>query len=530
MIQFLLGILGVLIFLAGSIFIHELGHYLAAKRRGLWIPRFSIGFGPRIFSWKGKETEFCISLIPLGGYVTLPQLADMKSLEGDFGEIPVNCRRRLDFSDRFWVAAMGPIFNLLLAFFLAIILWIFGRPFPQQQMTTQIGAIPTMLSIGGKEEPNPLTEGDLRPGDSIDAVDGHRVRSFPEIAEQIAFGTQQDSAGNPQSELTLRRGKNIIRTKVPVSRLSLHPNLGESMRAIGILPAQSLRISEVMANSPAEKAGILPGDQLLKINDHPLYSPAAVNEIIANDKNEMPLVLQLERDKDIREVSLKPVILPIRRGYLEGLWRGKKAFFLRENAQFRSLYGPKEIQNVALNEHQLREDFTLLREHSPESKAAIGIIFQDPMALVHENPLLALWRAMKSSLRTLESLINPSSEIGVKNLMGVPGIAHTLHRLSTQDFHQLLWFVMLLNIGLAILNLLPIPALDGGQILFAFWEKCTGKPLPAILINGLQSLCMLLLFALMIYISAMDIRRWIANNETQREIQQLQTLLIEPHF
>ena len=112
----LLGILA----LGISVFVHELGHFIAAKKRGLIADRFSIGFGPRLFGWNYKGTDFQISLLPLGGYVSLPQLADMGRLEG--GDNPYKKLPTVSYADKMVVAVMGAVFNIIFAFLITLII------------------------------------------------------------------------------------------------------------------------------------------------------------------------------------------------------------------------------------------------------------------------------------------------------------------------------------------------------------------------------------------------------------------------
>ena len=144
-----------------TIFVHELGHFLAAKRRGLVIKRFSIGFGPKIFGWERDGVEYRLSIIPFGGYVALPQLADMGRLEGAEEEIPekesdeeesddeeeedeneeedehkIEQLPKISYADKMIVSVMGAVFNVLFAFVLSCILWFFGYDVPSAQLST----------------------------------------------------------------------------------------------------------------------------------------------------------------------------------------------------------------------------------------------------------------------------------------------------------------------------------------------------------------------------------------------------------
>ena len=134
------------------------------------------------------------------------------------------------------------------------------------------------------------------------------------------------------------------------------------------------------------------------------------------------------------------------------------------------------------------------------------------------------------TLRTLGGLIRQSSDVKIQNLMGPPGILRILHNFTTQDFRLVLWFTILFNINLAIINLLPIPVLDGGHMLFATIGKLRRKALPLNFIAATQSFFILLLFGLMIYVSFFDVRRWQGDSHAEEQTQHLQDLYIPTSF
>ncbi|HEX2099526.1 MAG TPA: site-2 protease family protein, partial [Candidatus Synoicihabitans sp.] len=137
----------IVLFFGGSIFVHELGHFLAARRRGVHVTRFSIGFGPKIFSWYGKDgVEYRLSWLPLGGYVALPQLADMRGIEGE-SDVPVERLAPISYSTKIIVFAAGAFFNVLFALALATILWLVGQPTTSDQATTQFGYVVPKLTL-----------------------------------------------------------------------------------------------------------------------------------------------------------------------------------------------------------------------------------------------------------------------------------------------------------------------------------------------------------------------------------------------
>ena len=137
----------VVLFFGGSIFVHELGHFLVARRRGVHVERFSIGFGPPIFSWHGRDgVEYRISWIPLGGYVLLPQLADLGAIEGK-SDVNVEALPPISYTTRMLVFVAGAVFNLLFAFVLATVVWVIGQPESSDTATSRITYIPKAVRL-----------------------------------------------------------------------------------------------------------------------------------------------------------------------------------------------------------------------------------------------------------------------------------------------------------------------------------------------------------------------------------------------
>src|SRR5215207_7864806 len=179
----------VVLFFGGSIFVHELGHFLAARRRGVHVERFSIGFGPPIFSWRGRDgVDYRISWIPLGGYVLLPQLADLGAIEGK-SEVDVEKLPPISYVTRMIVFVAGAVFNILFAFVLACIVWIIGQPESSETATTRLGYISRTLELpDGSKIPSPAAEAGLRIGDVIRAIDGTKVNNWLDIQYSIGLG------------------------------------------------------------------------------------------------------------------------------------------------------------------------------------------------------------------------------------------------------------------------------------------------------------------------------------------------------
>ena len=137
-------ILAVIVVLGVLITIHEYGHFWVARRCGIKVLRFSIGFGPKIVSWTRKGVEYRLSWLPLGGYVALPQLADMRGIEGD-SDLDAKVLPQIGYADKVIVSVAGAVFNIIFAFLLASILFFTGRPSNEELASTEIGMLSKTL-------------------------------------------------------------------------------------------------------------------------------------------------------------------------------------------------------------------------------------------------------------------------------------------------------------------------------------------------------------------------------------------------
>jgi regulator of sigma E protease len=142
----------------------------------------------------------------------------------------------------------------------------------------------------------------------------------------------------------------------------------------------------------------------------------------------------------------------------------------------------------------------------------LGVSLTTGSRLIYPAPWVQFSAHVSMTFRTLGSLINPQSDIGLSKLSGPVGIVRVFHLAAQADLRLVLWFTILVNINLAIFNLLPIPVLDGGHMLFAMLSKLRGRALPANFIMTTQSLFMVLLFTMIIYVSFFDVRRLVRAN------------------
>ncbi len=438
----------VVLFFGGSIFVHELGHFLAARRRGVKVERFSIGFGPAICSWRGRDgVEYRLAWFPLGGYVLLPQLADLGAIEGK-SELDVESLPPLSYATRMFVFAAGAFFNLLFALALATVIWVIGQPESSESATTRIGYVSAMLELpDGRHVPSPAAEAGLKVGDVIRAIDGSTVSNFRDIQYLIGLGSGQSADGQRQALFTVERGGKLL-------DFSVHPRLvgEEKDRRVGIAAGYELLVQQVAPDSVGAKAGFKPGDEILSLDGVPTLSASTYFE-------------QLES-------SAKRTVVA----------RVKRAAGVAE----------------------------LIITARPDAKSAanLGLTLTTGFQLTHPTPFSQIAEHITMTFRTLWSLINPHSDIGLSKVSGPVGIVRIFHSAAEAGIRVSLIFAILVNVNLAIFNLLPIPVLDGGQMLFATIGRLRGRALPTNFIIAAQSAFGILLITMVLYVSFFDVRRW----------------------
>lgn len=438
----------IVLFFGGSIFVHELGHFLAARRRGLRVERFSIGFGPRVFGWRGRDgVDYRLSLLPLGGYVALPQLADLKGVEGD-STPPSDALPPISYADKMIVSVAGAVFNLIFAFILATLLWFIGQPSSAEQATTRIGFVsPTIELEDGSRITSPAVEAGLQIGDTIRAIDGVAVSDWQELMQTLVTGSELALDGRRKAIFTIERDGTP-------RDVTVYPRLAgdERVRRVGIAPAYELIVHSVAADSRAARAGVRPQDRIAAIGAKPILNlQTYIDELTATAEQTVELQVR-------REGALVVVTLPA-------------------------------------------------RSTKPGDATDLGMALTTDSILIHENPVRQFTGHLAMTWRTLASLVHPHSDIGISKLSGPVGIIRVFHLAAQADIRIVLWFTILVNINLAVFNLLPIPVLDGGHMLFATIGRIRGRALPANFIASTQSIFVVLLFTMILYVSFFDVRR-----------------------
>lgn len=453
----------IVLFFGGSIFVHELGHFLAARRRGVKVERFSIGFGPRIFGWRGRDgVEYRLSWFPLGGYVALPQLADMSEIEGE-SSAPAAELPPISYSTKLIVFAAGAFFNFVFALLLATLLWQIGRPAPASITTTTIGDVSATLPLpDGTKQPSPAAKAGLRVGDVIRRVDGREVRDWIQFKSAMILGTNVSDGGERAAVLTIEREGQLLDITVNPVRFG-----EDRFRTIGIAAAYIPTIDAVVPDSLAAKIGFRAGDRMAGLNGAPLHSFSEVYE----------------------ESTREP-----RRGY--------------------TLTVERDGNN--------RVDLAVPAWEANRPNPLTGLRLSIPYQLLHDTPWHQITETIDMTVRTFWSLISPRGDVSVSNLSGPIGIGRGFWEAAQSDYplRFAIWFAILVNVNLAIFNLLPIPVLDGGHMLFATISKLRGRNLSPNFVASLQSAFIVLLFGMIIYVSFFDVRRIVRDVRTEAQARE----------
>jgi regulator of sigma E protease len=443
--------------------VHELGHFLAARWRGLKVERFAIWFGKPIWKKKIGGVEYALGTIPFGGYVSLPQMATMEAIEGKSDE-PTEPLPNVSPLDKIIVAFAGPLFSFVLAIAFAIVVWGVGKPTNDADNTTTIGWV---------DPSGPGWMAGLRPGDRILEVDGHPVKNFQPV------GTLTDSVkwriitstGPTVAVKYVRDGKEAVAYAVPTN-VPTEWYERRSLRQLFINYAEKTAISEIASNSPAALAGLKPGDEILAMDGTNIYSPISVLyavEALTNKPN-TPMAFTIKRgDKqfDTTLLAVKP-LSPTNAGPSFG---------------FVALQGDT---NVALD---------------------------------HPTPLAQIETSAGQIFNTLGALFTRKGDIGVQQLGGAVMIIRVYSTLFQDDngWRRVLWFSVILNVNLALLNLLPLPVLDGGHITLSLIEAVRRRPVSAKILEKIQSGFAALLIAFMLYIAFFDTGDWLRSARADRE-------------
>jgi regulator of sigma E protease len=426
----------VLFFFGLTIFIHELGHFLVAKRCGMRIERFSVGFGPKIWGYTKDGVDYRVSWFPFGGYVALPQMSPMETIEGET-ESKAEDLPPVTPASKFKVALAGPMMNIGLAVVLAMVLWYVGMP-------------TNLAIVGWVDSGSPEELAGVRPGDRIVEVNDQKVKTWTDFMEVVAFSR----------EPTVRV---VVDRSGEQKEFLLETKLNEqfSIKTLDHLwPRGHPFAQNVDTGSPAERAGLMAGDEFVSVEGVPIYSSDQLRALFGK-RLDQPTELKVRR----AGVMYPLVVVP-----------------------------------------QMDPKYDIVR---------IGVELGDHMEIVRPGPtpiaqfqevLVSMWRMVKGLAHSKETGMTARSMSGPVGIL-----AMWWYAIVNGGLRMGLHIAVLLNINLAVINLLPLPVLDGGHILFAALETVRRKPLSARLVHAASMTFAVLLISFMALITVFDIQKLIFN-------------------
>lgn len=426
---------------------HELGHFLVARYFGVKIDKFSIGFGPRIFSIKKGQTEYTISLIPLGGYVK------MKGENPDFDEEDKSLivDDSDSFSSKLWwqralIAFAGPFFNIILAVMLFFISYSIGRTYNVFLPIIEKAEIPY--------------EKFFQTGDKILTINGKEIIGWTDIYKNI-----KDK--NENSFLITRKDANQSMSK----KLEISIFINDKISFFNSLyPVTKNVIGEVSPGMPAWKAGLQENDKILKVNNISVNNWTEVRTEIQNSQTDyIDLLIErvIEGMPKLLEVKVKSISNPLEVN--------------KQDKQASKMIGISQAMDVSYYQRNTIYESVKLSVYTSA-------------AFIYMN-----YKALYSLAK------NPSS---FKDSIGGPVMVFSMtSQSSKRGFSELLMFVASISILLMIMNLLPIPILDGGHIIYCLIEGVFKKPIPPKIQIIAQQIGFLLLISLMLYAFYSDFDR-----------------------
>ena len=444
------------------IFVHELGHFWAARWRGLKVERFAIWFGKPLWKKKIGGVEYALGWIPAGGYVSLPQMATMEAIEGK----TENAAAQLPSApplDKIIVAFAGPLFSFLLAVVFAVLVWQVGKPAPQGDDKPVLGwVVPD----------GPAWKAGLRAGDLITEIDGHPIQTYGPPSQDSILWRVITSEGTNIAIKYSRDGQEQMAHATPFKRETKWYER-RAMRQILVNSVFKPIVGSVMTNSPAERAGLQKGDEIVAINGEKIFSISAVE--YAEDQ--------------MTNKDAKPVRFTLRRGSGE----------IERSVLARSPSSPTNFPPI------------------------FGIAWQDNTnrTLAYPSPSDQIGAAAGQIFATIGAVISKRTEIGAQHLGGAVMIIRVYTNLfeDPQGWRLVLWFSVVLNVNLAMLNMLPLPVLDGGHILLSLVEAVRRRAASPRILNYIQTGFAALLITFMIWIAFYDIGDWIRGSRAARHQQ-----------
>lgn len=441
-----------LLALAILIFFHELGHYLVARWCGIRVLRFSIGFGRVLFSRRigADKTEWCICLFPLGGYV--------KMLDEREDPVPESERHRAFNTQSLWkrslVVAAGPLANFLLA----IVIYWGGFVAGSTELIPQIGRV----QAGSVAE-----RAGFVPGERVVRIGDDEIRSWADVRWSVIDGGL--SRARIEVETQSPDGGRQLRM-LDLSSVVIDDHSPDALNQIGLegpLPELPAVVGKLLPGDPAEQAGLHVGDRILAVDGKSVSTFRNFASLVSASPGKA-LTLTVQRGQGSMQVSVVPKATAV---------------------------GDKQIGRIGVAP-QILDDQAL-------AKYLVDVRDGPLQGVQHAASFT--WKMSVFSLEVLGRMI--TGQVSLRNVSGPIAIADYAGQSASMGFAAYLRFLALISISLGVLNLLPVPILDGGHLLYHALEAVRGKPLSERFLDLTQRLGFGLLMALMALALFNDLNR-----------------------
>ncbi len=461
-LRFIILILEVILVFNLMIVVHEWGHFLAARWRGLKIEKFYIWFGKPLWKKTINGVEYGIGSIPAGGFVALPQMAPMGGLEGETSTEPLPTITPLD---KAIVAFAGPLFSFLLACLFAVAVWMVGKPQSEAHTTTTVGHV---------EKGSPAEKAGILPGDKVLQVDDQPVKRFEGLVDSVRWGMVASEGDTITFEVE-RPGKGVMKFDVdpkawPKSEEKTEPVSWwrsifkrPGLRDVGLQGQMTPMVGGVAPNSPADEAGIKADDLVLRADGLQLRSMGDLGDYIKANLGKI-ITLDIERGGKLIQLPVTPRIP---------------------------------------DENNMKEVLDDKQEYP-----MIGVAWD---VEGKRTPItITPWEQISDAVRHMGNLVSklfsPKSDLSPAHMSGPVGVGRLYYKLfqHPDGWRLVLWFSVVFNINLAILNMMPFPVLDGGHITMSVIEAIRRKPMQSRILEYVQTACALLLFGFLIFVTLKD--------------------------
>lgn len=427
------------------VIIHELGHFYAARLFDVQVVKFSIGFGPSKRIWYDKHgTEYVISAIPLGGYVQL-----LDTLDTTKGKNNDAINQKSPWI-RMIIFLAGPIYSILFAAILYWVVFIIG-----------IAVITPIL--GNIDQATPAGLAKLGPGLEIIKINDQKISDWEEVT-RIVINNLNINNKSIKLEVYNRKNQNYSTHVLHLNSLSINDNNGDILKSLGLEPFSIIEptISEVIPKYPASQVGIKPGDLIISIDNTNIIDGSKVSEYLQNKAGKAVKII-VKRNKDFLNFIVVPAskIMP----------NGKNIGFI--GVKYHSKPYPKEL--LKIHKYGIIESFNkaIIKTYN-YTKITIYVLFE--------------------TFRGKASL---------QNMAGPIAIGYYAGQNIKNGIEYFLNFLGIISIGLGVLNLLPIPWLDGGSIVHCWYEIIIGKPAPlkAIMLARSVGLIFLIFLTILVFVN-----------------------------